>query len=308
MTEPAAARSSVPSGLGECVLASIDGTVPVGIAFVRLAMQTGTPEEFAHALAEASRSPLHPRVAGRLEQLRRLAIRHPGAWSIVRGVLDEVSHDRAEAADGAVAIAHCAAAFERAVQTSPEASVALYSLGDPDLLDAATNDVVARMHDWGLLARRRTLLEIGCGIGRFQKALAGEVGRVFGIDIAPAMVETARQRCAGLANVDIRLTTGVDLAGFGDGEIDCVFAVDTFPYIVAAGDAVVAGYFREASRVLRTGGDLLILNFSYRGDPVRDRADIADLCGRHGFVTARIEESTFRLWDGVAFHLVKRGK
>ena len=43
----------------------------------------------------------------------------------------------------------------RAVRTlvaaQPEASVALYSLGSPDLLAAATSEIVDRMAEWGLI-------------------------------------------------------------------------------------------------------------------------------------------------------------
>ena len=45
------------------------------------------------------------------------------------------------------------------------------------------------------------------------------------------------------------------------------------PYLYRAGTALVAAQFAEAARVLRAGGDFVILNLSYRGDLELDRED-----------------------------------
>jgi hypothetical protein len=59
---------------------------------------------------------------------------------------------------------------------------------------------------------------------------------------------------------------------------------------------------REAARVLRPGGDLLIFNLSYRGDLDCDRADLAALAGDR-FAVVRDGTRDLRLWDAPAFHL-----
>jgi len=59
------------------------------------------------------------------------------------------------------------------VRQSEEASVALYSLGNPELLAAATREVVERMNEWAVLAPMRDALDVGRGIGRMESALAG---------------------------------------------------------------------------------------------------------------------------------------
>ena len=56
----------------------------------------------------------------------------------------------------------------------------------------------------------------------------------------------------------------------------------------------------------QAGGDLVILNFSYRGSLVRDRSDlhdVAELCGLGVLVDG---EHPFTHWDGTAFHLRRR--
>jgi ubiquinone/menaquinone biosynthesis C-methylase UbiE len=75
---------------------------------------------------------------------------------------------------------------------------------------------------------------------------------------------------------------------------------------VQSGTGLADTHIAEAARVLKPGGDLLILNFSYRGDPARDRADLRRLAGANGFAVMREGTRAFTLWDGAAYHLAKR--
>jgi ubiquinone/menaquinone biosynthesis C-methylase UbiE len=161
------------------------------------------------------------------------------------------------------------------------------------------------MRSGGLLGRGRKVLDIGCGIGRFEAALASEVEHVVGIDISAEMIKLARQRCAELANVRFQRCSGRDLSLFDDGSFDLVLAVDCLPYLAQAGMTLVERHLAEAARVLRTPGDLVIVNFTYRGDPARDRADVERLAHASGFDVLRAGTREFSLWDGLTFHLVK---
>jgi ubiquinone/menaquinone biosynthesis C-methylase UbiE len=154
----------------------------------------------------------------------------------------------------------------------------------------------------------RAVLDVGCGIGRIAERLAPLVGEVWGIDISPGMIAAARRRCAGLPNIRFAVSNGTDLSMCGDGSVDVVLAVDTFPYVVEAGDASAALHFREARRVLRDGGDFVLVNFSYRGDVAADRADVLRLAGAGGFDVLVSGCAPFAIWDGVAFHLARGGR
>ena len=68
--------------------------------------------------------------------------------------------------------------FDRAVAVAPEAAVALYSLGSADILERATSEIVNRLAEWGLLRSDASVLDIGCGIGRIERALAPQVGAI----------------------------------------------------------------------------------------------------------------------------------
>jgi SAM-dependent methyltransferase len=279
----------------QIIAAYAEGGMPAEIALMRLILATRDPAEL-DALLDGP---------GELGQLRALARRHPGAWRTVRATAAAVPHDVAPTETAEAAVAQWGKWFDAAARVSPEAGVALYSLGDPQRLAEATDEIVDWMEGAKLLGRDRDFLDIGCGIGRFEVALAGRVGSIIGTDVSGEMVAIARQRCATLPNVEIRQSTGLDLSEFGDANIDCILAVDALPYVVAAGSGLIETHFREFGRVLRAGGDMLVLNYSYRNDLALDRKDIAGNAAIAGLEVIRKGETPFRHWDGVLFQLRK---
>lgn len=205
--------------------------------------------------------------------------------------------------DESDAVAAIREQFDRAVAVAPEASVALYSLGSADILERATTEIVTRLAQWGFLRSDANVLDIGCGIGRIERALAPLVDTITAIDISTGMIEEARRRCRDLANVAFEQCGGRDLAGLRDRSFDLVLAVDLFPYLFAADSEIVARHLRDAARVLRPGGAVVILNFSYRGNEEADRQDIGRLAGVNGFTIRRAGTRDFILWDGLTFLL-----
>ena len=215
----------------------------------------------------------------------------------------DVPPQQATIAEG---VAFCRRLFDWSVQQSEEASVALYSLGNPDILADATREIVDAFRAWGVLGERRDALDIGCGIGRMEQALAGSIRVVRGIDVSSEMIAVARRRCAGLGNVTLATCSGFDLQPLANASFDVVFAIDSFPYLVQSGMALVDAHFAEVARVLRCGGDFLLLNFSYREDAAADRQDVRSLASAHG-LSVEIDGTTpFALWNGLAFRM-KRG-
>jgi SAM-dependent methyltransferase len=206
-------------------------------------------------------------------------------------------------ASGNDGLARIAAFFDRAVAHSPEASVALYSLGDPAILAQATTEIVGWLHANQLLRPEADVLDLGCGIGRIAAAVAPLCRSVLGLDVSAGMVAEARQRNAALPNVRFDHTAGRDLDALPGGAFDLVLATDSFPYIVQAGPDVVGRHVAGAARVLRPGGALAVLNFSYRGDRAADRADAAALAAAHGFTLEQDGTAPFGVWDGTAFVL-----
>jgi SAM-dependent methyltransferase len=83
-------------------------------------------------------------------------------------------------------------------------------------------DALAAIPDAGT----RVAADLGCGIGPLLPLLARRFHRVFAVDFAPAMLDRARQRCAGLANVEFLQTSLLDLAALA-GRIDVAVAVNS---------------------------------------------------------------------------------
>lgn len=265
---------------------------PANVALMHLLMAAPSRDQAAAALDEAHAT--EPAVAAVLA----LFASHPDAWRAVHDVSESVDHAPALGSSEAT-LAHWRTSFDRLAAAAPEAGVALYALGDPGLLAAATAEVVEALRAWDLLGRDRDALDLGCGMGRFAEALAPHVRTVLGLDLSSGMVEEARRRSRH-GNVRYALGTGRDLAGVADGSVDLVLAADVFPYLVEAG--LAGHHMAEMARVLRAGGTAAILNYTYRGD----EADLAADAARCGFVLERAGERPFRLWDAALFLLRRR--
>jgi SAM-dependent methyltransferase len=268
------------------------GRISAPVALMRLLLEgrpaaTVTARLAAAAAAEPALGPL----------LALAQAEQDGLLTIERMLRAGAIH--AEQSDAATAIAESRAMFDRLVRISPEASVAAYSLGDPALLAAATGELVEWLRAQGLLAGRPDILDLGCGIGRLAAALAPEAGSVLGLDISPAMIAEARARHPGLR---LETCSGSDLAGLADACCDLILAVDVFPYLVQGGLGLAGRMVAEAARVLRPGGTLLILNFSYRGTAA-DRQDLPAIATACGFGVLRNGTREFVLWDGNIFWL-----
>lgn len=202
-------------------------------------------------------------------------------------------------------IAFCERLFDWSVQQSEEASVALYSLGNPELLERATAEIVAYLRTWGAVANDTALLDIGCGIGRLLTALAPEVRNATGIDVSAEMVKAAQRRCNPYPNVTVIKGDGRGLGGLEDGMFDVAIAVDSFPYLRQSGYALVERFFAESSRVLKRGGQLVILNYSYSDDDEADTREVRTLAAENGLEVTVAGARPFELWDGVAFRMTK---
>jgi ubiquinone/menaquinone biosynthesis C-methylase UbiE len=271
-----------PGSMRELFVQCVAGDVAPNVALSRLLLAAGRVEDAEELIATAARSwgqPLDP-------SLRELALLlHDNREGCQRVALMLREHpDPTEPSDSAEeAVELYRDFFDRAVTWSEEGSVAAYSLGNPGLLAEVTEEVADAFESWGLLGPDRRTLEIGCGIGRMQKAIASRVAEAYGIDVSPKMIAAAQRRCAGLANVRLETTPGRDLAQFGDGFFDLVFAVDSFPYIHHAGPEMVATHFNQAPRALRP------------------RAEARRLCHAAGFSLVVSGSEPFKLWDGVVF-------
>jgi len=298
--------------LKETLVHCLDGTVSPSVALMQMLIETedavvvrATVDDVTRRAADLSRSGDNL-VRDRVDELTQLVVENESGCSRIAEMLRSGMDSPDLAASVEEGIAFCERLFDWSVQQSEEASVALYSLGNPDILERATREIIVQLEQWGIIAADRTVLDIGCGIGRLEVELASRVADVYGIDVSTQMINAALRRCGSFSNVHLRKGTGRDLGEYADRMFDAVIAVDTFPYICQSGAALVDHYFAEAARVLEPGGDFVILNFSYWSDDTGDRKTVRELAARHSFDVMIAGQRPFALWDGLAFHLRKQ--
>ena len=92
-------------------------------------------------------------------------------------------------------------------------------------LEAMGRDVLDRLDT----ARRRAVLDAGCGTGRVTAALRERLprGEVIAVDGSPAMVEQARERLGD--RVDVRVADLLELEL--DRPVDAILSTATFHWI-----------------------------------------------------------------------------
>jgi ubiquinone/menaquinone biosynthesis C-methylase UbiE len=112
------------------------------------------------------------------------------------------------------------------------------------------------------------VLDVACGTGTLviaAKEKVGPAGRVAGIDASPEMIERARAK-ATRAGADVTFVTGTAQAlPFDDGQFDIIMGTLMLHHLPKP---VRAEFAREARRVLKPGGRLLLIDF---GKPPRRR-------------------------------------
>ena len=224
--------------------------------------------------------------------LAALAQRQHGNLHAVSRMLAQARIDHAGAQDPQA----IAAMFDRAVAEAPDASVAAYTLNDPDLASRATAEIV----DW-IVAQRLAagpVLDLGCGTGRVAAALAPHAGSVLGLDVSTGMVAEARRRHGHDPRLRFEVTNGQAPRDLPEGGFGLVLAVDSFPYLMQSGLGLA--HVQAAARCLRPGGALVILNLSY-GDAADQ--DLKGWCGTLGLSLEQSGVRPFALWDGAAYVL-----
>jgi ubiquinone/menaquinone biosynthesis C-methylase UbiE len=130
----------------------------------------------------------------------------------------------------------------------------------------------SKLTDWGLkqiaIGNRYTILDVGGGGGRTVSKLAAIVtqGKVYGIDFSEQSVVATKRTNAqwiDLGRVEVQ-NGSVSRLPFADGMFNLVTAVETHFWW-----ANLPGDMREALRVLKPGGSLIVIAEIYKGMATR---------------------------------------
>jgi SAM-dependent methyltransferase len=302
----AAARDADPA-LAKILRRYFDGEISAPVTLMQLLIETEDADAVAGAVGAAARdtksAPRNSITQRRARDLEQLMKANSAGCRRIAAMLRADVDSAKPARSAEEGIAFCERLFDWSVQQSEEASVALYSLGNPELLQRATDEIVAQLRAWGLVTANTELLDIGCGIGRLLVALAPYVRSATGIDVSAEMVKAAQRRCAGLNNVTVIKGDGHGLTGLADASFDVAIAVDSFPYLRQSGYALVERFVADAARVLKPRGELVILNYSYAEDGDAAANELRALAAQSGFEVVEFGTRPFEIWDGVAFRL-----
>jgi ubiquinone/menaquinone biosynthesis C-methylase UbiE len=113
--------------------------------------------------------------------------------------------------------------------------------------------------------RTRSILDVGCGLGRLSLWLAPRVKTIIGVDISSEMISVAKRRTAtlNLPNAEFLVTDGRTLP-FEDDHFDLIICIGTLKYVMDDDDlSLLIG---EMCRVLAPGGHIAVIEqIDYNG-------------------------------------------
>jgi SAM-dependent methyltransferase len=142
-----------------------------------------------------------------------------------------------------------------AIITDPTKKGSRWDVGE--FFQTGRDEIAAVLHyagSLGIRLRRRRALDFGCGVGRLTQAMAEHFDEADGVDIAPSMIELARQynrhgeRCRYLLNErsDLRL--------FEANRFDFIYTNVVLQHMEPR---YAVSYLKEFLRVLAPGGLIL---------------------------------------------------
>lgn len=148
------------------------------------------------------------------------------------------------------------------------------------------------------------IAEIGCGGGRVALHVADSVKEYHGFDVAPGMLERARQTVGDRPNVHLKLVDGTHLPA-GDAAFDFVYSFDVWVHLDLH---TQWAYLQEISRVLEPRGRAFLHTSNLNTDEgwkhfsSQDRFDVT---GGFYFVTPEIIDTLVAHTD---LEIVKRSQ
>lgn len=143
-----------------------------------------------------------------------------------------------------------------------------------ELLKTGKEDVARAVAVSGMTCGMdRTLLEIGCGVGRMSAALADRFGRVIGIDVAPTLIAEAKQRNEH-DRVSFEVCDGLHVRPSGVTKCDSVFSYEVLYYLDRQS---LTTYFIDVHALLRNGGEFV---FHLNMEPIRLKTRLSFLFRR----------------------------
>ncbi|MFA5998227.1 MAG: class I SAM-dependent methyltransferase [Candidatus Paceibacterota bacterium] len=132
--------------------------------------------------------------------------------------------------------------------------------GEKDFTELIAGDEILahRLVDF----KDKTVLEIGCGIGRITKFLSLRFKKVFAVDISAEMIKAGSERLQNLANITFIANDGERYPSIEDSTVDFVFSYIVFQHM--PDKKIILENLKEIRRVLAPHG---VAKIQLRGLP-----------------------------------------
>ncbi len=119
--------------------------------------------------------------------------------------------------------------------------------------DVMIKDELSKLRDLG------NLLELGCGMGNYTKALASNCSSILATDISADMVQSAKRELANFSNIRVEEANCYE-THFEDEAYDSIFMGNLIHVVAKPSTAL-----QEAYRLLKPNGRLILISFTSEG-------------------------------------------
>jgi ubiquinone/menaquinone biosynthesis C-methylase UbiE len=140
-------------------------------------------------------------------------------------------------------------------KSESNAKMAVAGTADEERIKGSTAFTVQTLQRCVGVQKTDVVLEIGAGVGRVGAAVAPLCRQWIGTDVSENMVRHIKRRLAQYDNVQALATNGYDLNAVASNSIDLVYCTIVLMHL---SQWERYGYIKEAFRVLKPGGRLLV--------------------------------------------------
>jgi ubiquinone/menaquinone biosynthesis C-methylase UbiE len=135
--------------------------------------------------------------------------------------------------------------------------------------------------NWGILTKYTDpalrVLDVGCGPGDLSIRISQNCHEVWGVDVTPEMIQIAEEKTASApANVYFQQADACDLP-FENHSFDTVMSINALQTMTRPEMALM-----EMSRVLKPGGELLLITYCYGDSTLSDSESLINWAIKYG--------------------------
>lgn len=147
----------------------------------------------------------------------------------------------------------------------------------------------------------RTIVEIGCGYGRWTEYLKNYCSCLIAVDLSDECIDACRQRFVDFPHVSCHCNNGNSLEMVGDASVDFVFSFDTFPLVDGP---TLDVYLSQLQRILDNHAAVFIHHSNLGAYPFHERLRKISRLGRLLQYLGVVEKDVYWRDDGVSADLM----